>query len=61
MPAPKRKVSKRNVRVRRAQDKMAVPHAIRSCPQCAEPMQMHRVCPSCGFYRGKEVIEIPLE
>ena len=28
------------------------------CPQCTEPMLPHRVCPSCGFYKGREVVEV---
>ncbi|HLG19689.1 MAG TPA: 50S ribosomal protein L32 [Bdellovibrionota bacterium] len=61
MPVPKRKVSKSRVASRRAQDKMTPPGHIRPCPQCAEPMLMHRICSSCGYYRGKEVVEIPIE
>ncbi len=28
------------------------------CPQCHSPKLPHRVCPVCGSYRGREVIEI---
>jgi large subunit ribosomal protein L32 len=61
MPAPKRKVSVSRKNMRRAQDKMAPPHHIRKCPQCGEPVMQHTVCLACGFYRGKEVIEIPID
>ena len=61
MPVPKKHVSTMKQKIRRAQDKLERPDHIRSCPQCAEPMQMHRVCASCGYYRGKEIIEIPLD
>ena len=27
-----------------------------TCPQCREPMKLHNVCGSCGFYRSREVI-----
>ncbi|MDH4140206.1 MAG: 50S ribosomal protein L32, partial [Coriobacteriia bacterium] len=27
------------------------------CPQCHEVKLPHRVCPSCGYYDGKEVID----
>ena len=27
-----------------------------ACPQCAKPVVSHRVCPSCGYYRGKQVV-----
>lgn len=26
-----------------------------SCPNCGEVKMPHRVCPSCGFYDGREV------
>jgi len=29
-----------------------------TCPQCAKPVISHRVCPSCGYYRGRQVILI---
>ena len=28
------------------------------CPECQEPKLSHRVCPSCGSYRGKKIIEV---
>ena len=28
------------------------------CPDCHEPKLSHRVCPSCGTYRGKKIIEV---
>lgn len=28
------------------------------CPQCAGMKRPHHVCPSCGTYRGRQVIEI---
>jgi large subunit ribosomal protein L32 len=61
VPAPKKKQSKRNTRSTRAHDKLAKPLHIRKCPQCSEPMLQHHVCAACGYYRGKEVIEIPME
>ncbi len=27
------------------------------CPQCGEIKLPHRVCPNCGFYKNREVIE----
>ncbi len=48
--------SKARVRRRRAQWKIEAPGFV-SCPQCHEPKQSHRVCPSCGFYKDKEVVK----
>ena len=39
---------------RSAWAKMAVPSSMK-CPNCGEVKMPHRVCPSCGFYRNREV------
>ena len=28
------------------------------CPQCAKAIASHRVCTSCGWYRGRQVVQI---
>lgn len=28
------------------------------CPQCHEPKMPHRVCPSCGYYKNREVKKV---
>jgi large subunit ribosomal protein L32 len=28
------------------------------CPQCHEPKLAHRVCKSCGYYDGKQVVKM---
>ena len=56
MAVPKRKISKARRDKRRASNiKMTAPNII-ECPQCHEPNVPHRVCESCGFYDGEEVI-----
>lgn len=58
MALPKRKISKSRRDKRRASNtKMTAPNLV-ECPQCHEPMMSHRVCPSCGFYKGEEVIKV---
>lgn len=47
--------SKSRSRKRRAQWKISAP-GYTECPQCHEVKRPHRVCPSCGFYKDKEVI-----
>lgn len=43
--------------MRRAQhDKITAPNLI-PCPNCSAPMQSHRVCPECGHYKGRAVLE----
>ena len=56
MPVPKRRHSKRRRNTRRAHDAIKAPNVV-ACPECGEPMQSHRVCPECGFYKGRQVVE----
>ncbi len=55
MAVPKKKTSKSRRDMRRAHDALTAP-GISVCPQCKEPKQPHRVCASCGTYKGKDVI-----
>ncbi|MGI8426862.1 MAG: 50S ribosomal protein L32 [Actinomycetota bacterium] len=57
MPVPKRKKSRSTTRHRKAQWKLTPP-ANSTCPQCHAPKAPHRVCGKCGFYAGREVVEI---
>jgi len=52
MAVPKRKTSKARRDKRRAQHKIASP-VVATCGVCAAPKLPHRVCPSCGSYRGR--------
>jgi uncharacterized Zn finger protein (UPF0148 family) len=29
-----------------------------SCPKCGEPILAHRVCSFCGYYNGREVVDV---
>ena len=56
MAVPKRRTSRSRRDQRRSHDALVNPP--RSlCPQCKEPKLPHRVCPSCGSYRGREVVQ----
>ncbi|MDD4657756.1 MAG: 50S ribosomal protein L32 [Eubacteriales bacterium] len=55
MAVPKRKTSKTRQAKRRSQWKLTSPNLI-ACPQCHELKLPHRVCPNCGFYKDKAVI-----
>ena len=58
MAVPKRKVSRARRDKRRSSVwKLDVP-SLSKCTQCGELKMPHRVCPACGFYKGKEVIKI---
>jgi large subunit ribosomal protein L32 len=54
MAVPKRKVSRSKVRSRKAGSSNK-PAQVSSCPECGAARQSHRVCPECGFYRGRQV------
>lgn len=57
MAVPKRKVSKSKRGKRRAHKK-AIPPNLSLCPKCNEPRLPHHVCPRCGTYKGRKVIEV---
>ena len=54
---PKRKVSKGRRDRRRAHDALR-PLQLVECPRCHEQRLPHHVCPSCGTYRGREVVTV---
>jgi large subunit ribosomal protein L32 len=56
MALPNRKASKSRRGKRRSQQKVKVPN-LTLCPQCNEPKLPHHVCPSCGQYKGRTVVE----
>ncbi len=37
--------------------RIALPNVI-ECPECGDYTLPHRVCPSCGSYRGRSVLSI---
>ena len=55
MAVPKQKQSHARTSKRRAQHKAATA-GYNSCPQCHSPRLPHRVCPTCGYYKGREVV-----
>ena len=57
MAVPARKVSKTRKRMRRSHDALTAVNTTK-CPNCGEAIKAHRVCPKCGFYKGKEEIKI---
>jgi len=57
MALPKRKHSKARRDKSRTHWKLTMPHMAK-CPQCAQPVISHRVCPQCGYYRGRQVVVV---
>lgn len=60
MALPKTRHSKARGKKRRTHWK-ATSGSLGACPQCKELKLTHRVCPVCGFYKGKQVIEIKVK
>jgi large subunit ribosomal protein L32 len=56
MAVPKQKQSRSRRDKRRAQHKISAP-TYNLCPQCHAPRLPHRVCPECGYYGKRQVIE----
>ena len=57
MAVPKKKVSKQRKRKRRGHHKAEVPTLSR-CAKCGDMKLPHRVCPTCGTYKGEQVLEV---
>ncbi|MEE3332417.1 MAG: 50S ribosomal protein L32 [Myxococcota bacterium] len=57
MAVPKSRTSKAKRDRRRSHDHLAAP-SLSKCPECEAPKLPHRVCPSCGSYKGRVVVEI---
>jgi large subunit ribosomal protein L32 len=44
--------------MRRAYNSVMKTPQLSTCPQCAAAFVLHRVCPACGFYNGRQVITV---
>lgn len=57
MGVPKRKVAHARQMDRRSHLALTPPR-VEACPHCREPKLPHRVCPSCGWYNGRQAVEL---
>ena len=53
---PDHRVSKTRKRKRRSHNALTANGTVK-CPNCGEMIRPHRVCPKCGYYKGKEVVK----
>lgn len=60
MAVPFRRTSKSVKRKRRTHFKLDMP-GMAKCDNCGEMKLPHRVCKTCGTYKGEEVIQINSE
>lgn len=56
MAHPKRRHSKARTRARRANYKVKTLPVTQECSNCGSDKLMHRACPTCGHYRGRQVV-----
>jgi large subunit ribosomal protein L32 len=42
---------------RRAHDSLSK-HSLSECPNCHEKKMPHRACAKCGYYKGREVLDV---
>jgi large subunit ribosomal protein L32 len=57
MAVPKKKTSKSRKGMRRSHDGLTAPSYV-ECPHCHEMARPHHICAHCGYYKGKEVMEV---
>ena len=57
MPVPKQKQGRIRTHTRRSANMKISAAAQSTCPRCGAVKLPHHVCPSCGFYKDREVIE----
>ena len=60
MAHPKKRMSPVRSGNRRRNIGLDLP-ATQACPNCKTQMIKHHVCPTCGEYRGRVVIDMPIE
>ena len=56
MAVPKQKISQSRRGMRRTHQALK-PESYAECPNCGELKRPHHVCPACGQYRGRDVVE----
>ena len=57
MAIPKYKTSKARTRRRQSLNMKLTAPALVECSNCGNQKIRHRICPKCGYYRGKQIIQ----
>jgi len=58
MGVPKRRQSKARKNKRRSIWRQIPTPGLAECPQCHALKMTHHICPQCGYYKGKAVVEV---
>ena len=58
MAVPKRKHSRSRRNKKRGSNYVLKKPTLAKCGHCNEPIVSHRICPSCGYYGGVEVLQV---
>ncbi len=61
MAVPQKRQSNTRRNKRRANHDRTTAPTVVMCPECSEPKLPHRICPNCGTYAGRQVIEVEEE
>ena len=56
-PVPKKKTSKSKRDMRRSHHALTPPN-LSECPQCHAKRLSHHICPNCGTYNGRKVLDV---
>ncbi len=59
-PLPKKKTAKARRNRRRSHLALGKIHLV-ECPRCHHKHLPHHVCPNCGYYAGRKVVEVEEE
>ncbi|MGI8644585.1 MAG: 50S ribosomal protein L32 [Thermomicrobiales bacterium] len=54
---PKQRISRHRQGNRRRHHYLTLPSLV-ACRNCGEKKRSHHVCPTCGVYNGRQVVEI---
>lgn len=57
MANPKRRKSKSKQKMRRGAVRWKAP-ILNNCAECGTPVPGHVACPSCGYYAGRQVLDV---
>lgn len=60
MAVPKRRKSKSKIRMRQRSHQEVLPVS-KPCPNCGQPHLAHRLCPACGYYKGRQVVTVTVK